>query len=159
DAPPSKAQLGKAAVTWAAVSLADKLDTVVGLFAAGEKPTGSRDPYGLRRAAQGVTKIMVDGGRELFNEDMAPNLEGVVDRAFENYQGTLADGDPSWRTRLFEFFAERQTHVFERRGFRADETRAVARFWKRPNNALSRLRALSRERSSPDFVALAEVAK
>ena len=46
DAPPSRAQLGKAAVTWAAVSLADKLDTIVGLFAAGEKPTGSRDPFG-----------------------------------------------------------------------------------------------------------------
>ena len=50
----------KAAVTWAAVSLADKLDTIVGLFAAGEKPTGSRDPYGLRRAAQGVFKILMD---------------------------------------------------------------------------------------------------
>ena len=62
DAPPSKAQLGKAAVTWAAVSLADKLDTIVGLFAAGEKPTGSRDPYALRRAAQGVMKILIDGG-------------------------------------------------------------------------------------------------
>src|SRR5207249_2158265 len=60
DAPPSKAQLGKAAVSWAAVSLADKLDTIVGLFAAGEKPTGSRDPYGLRRAAQGVVKTLVD---------------------------------------------------------------------------------------------------
>ena len=60
DAPPSRAQLGKAAVTWAAVSLADKLDTIVGLFAAGEKPTGSRDPYGLRRAAQGVVKILID---------------------------------------------------------------------------------------------------
>ena len=51
---------GKAAVTWAAVSLADKLDTIVGLFAAGEKPTGSRDPYGLRRAAQAVMKILTD---------------------------------------------------------------------------------------------------
>src|SRR6185436_8080683 len=40
DAPPTHAQLGKAALTWAAVSLADKLDTVAGLFAAGEKPTG-----------------------------------------------------------------------------------------------------------------------
>src|SRR5258708_36700244 len=60
DAPPSKAQLGKAAVTWAAVSLADKLDTIVGLFAAGEKPTGSRDPYGLRRAAHGFFKTLVD---------------------------------------------------------------------------------------------------
>ena len=47
-------QLGKSATAWAAVSLADKFDTLVGLFAAGEKPTGSRDPFGLRRAAQGV---------------------------------------------------------------------------------------------------------
>src|ERR1700760_792469 len=60
DAHPSKAQLAKAAVTWAAVSLADKLDTIVGLFAAGEKPTGSRDPFGLRRAAHGVLRILID---------------------------------------------------------------------------------------------------
>ena len=58
DAPPAREQLGNAAVTWAAVSLADKLDTIVGLFAAGEKPTGSRDPYGLRRAAHGVFKAL-----------------------------------------------------------------------------------------------------
>ena len=60
DAAPTRVQLGRAAVTWAAVALADKLDTIVGLFAAGERPTGSRDPYGLRRAAQGVVKILVD---------------------------------------------------------------------------------------------------
>jgi hypothetical protein len=42
------------------VSLADKLDTIVGLFAAGEKPTGSRDPYGLRRAGAGRRE---DAGR------------------------------------------------------------------------------------------------
>src|SRR5204862_1365781 len=60
DAPPTKPQLGKAAVTWAAVSLADKLDTIVRMFAVGEKPTGSRDPFGLRRAAQGVVKLITD---------------------------------------------------------------------------------------------------
>src|SRR5207302_499077 len=60
DAPPTKGQLGKAALTWAAVSLADKLDTIVGLFSAGEKPTGSRDPFGLRRAGQGAVKILAD---------------------------------------------------------------------------------------------------
>ena len=53
DAPPSREQLGAAAVTWAAVSLADKLDTVLGLSAAGERATGSRDPFGLRRNAKG----------------------------------------------------------------------------------------------------------
>ena len=46
--------------TWAAVSLADKLDTVVGMFYAGEKPTGSRDPFGLRRQAHGIFKMLVD---------------------------------------------------------------------------------------------------
>ena len=44
DARPTRDQLGRANATWAAVSLADKLDTVVGLFLAGERPTGSRDP-------------------------------------------------------------------------------------------------------------------
>jgi len=65
DAPPTRSRLGKATTTWAAVSLADKLDTLVGLFAAGEKPTGSRDPYGLRRAAQGVMKILTDTAARL----------------------------------------------------------------------------------------------
>src|SRR5258706_8745729 len=75
DAPPSRQQLGpstslgaspstslgaSAAVTWAAVSLADKLDSVAGMFAAGERPTGSRDPPGLRRQAQGAVKILAD---------------------------------------------------------------------------------------------------
>src|SRR6266545_451236 len=50
DAPPSANQLGAATTTWAAVSMADKLDTVVGMFAVGERPTGSRDPFGVRRA-------------------------------------------------------------------------------------------------------------
>jgi len=60
DAPPARQQLGPAAMTWAAVSLADKLDSVVGMFSAGERPTGSRDPLGLRRQAQGAVKILAD---------------------------------------------------------------------------------------------------
>jgi glycyl-tRNA synthetase beta chain len=60
DAPPTRAQLGAAAKTWAAVSLADKADTLSALFAAGEKPTGSRDPFGLRRQAHGLLRVLVD---------------------------------------------------------------------------------------------------
>ena len=60
DDPPSRDALGEAAVTWAAVALADKVDTVVGLFGAGEKPTGSRDPLGMRRQAQGMLRILID---------------------------------------------------------------------------------------------------
>src|SRR5204863_4373240 len=86
DAPPTRVQLGKAAVTWAAVSLADKLDTMVGLFAAGEKPTGSRDPYGLRRAAQGVVKMLVDL-KATSGVQTATDLSAFVDRAFAGYAG------------------------------------------------------------------------
>ncbi len=57
---PAPAALGAGAPAWAAVSLADKLDTLVGLFLAGERPTGSRDPFGLRRQAHGVLRILLD---------------------------------------------------------------------------------------------------
>ena len=58
--PPSREALGAAAATWAALALADKADTVAGLFGAGEKPTGSRDPLGIRRQAQGLLRILID---------------------------------------------------------------------------------------------------
>ena len=45
-----------------AVALADKLDTLVGFWAIDEKPTGSKDPYALRRAALGVIRIVVENG-------------------------------------------------------------------------------------------------
>jgi glycyl-tRNA synthetase beta chain len=158
DAPPTKSQLGKASVAWAAVSLADKLDTIVGLFAAGEKPTGSRDPFGLRRAAQGVMKILVDRS-ESPSAGKVPDIEALVDQAFENYQGGIKTPDSSWKARLFEFLAERLAHLFERRGYSVPEARAVSRFWKRPDNALARVEAIKQVRGLADFVGLAEVAK
>ena len=45
-----------------AVALADKLDTLVGFWAIDEKPTGSKDPYALRRAALGVIRIVLENG-------------------------------------------------------------------------------------------------
>jgi len=157
DAPPTAKQLGPAAAAWAAVSLADKLDTIVGLFAAGEKPTGSRDPYGLRRAAQGVMKILVDQS-DMFAADIAVGIEQMVDEAFANYRGALGQ-DGSWKPALFEFLAEREAHLFERRGFHAGETRAVAQFWNRPHSVRRRLEGLKQMRGSADFEALAALLK
>ena len=158
DAPPARAQVGKAAISWAAVSLADKLDTIVGLFAAGEKPTGSRDPYGLRRAAQGVMKILVDGA-ELLQVDVAVAVDQLVEHAYANYGGQLQSPDASWKPALFEFLKEREVQLFERRGFRPDEARAVAAFWRRPYSALRRVEALSQVRHSKEFEALAVLFK
>ena len=52
------------------VALADKLDTLAGIFAIGQKPTASKDPYALRRAALGVLRILVEGGLELDLHDL-----------------------------------------------------------------------------------------
>jgi glycyl-tRNA synthetase beta chain len=155
DAAPTQKQLGKSEQVWAAVSLADKFDTLVGLFAAGEKPTGSRDPFGLRRAAQGVMKILID---QPFSADLAPDIDRLVEEAFANY-GDALKATEGWQQLLFDFLTERQAHIFERRGFRTDETRAVARFWKRPPSALKRIEALAKERGSADFAAVAALLK
>ncbi|KRE17976.1 glycine--tRNA ligase subunit beta [Bosea sp. Root381] len=58
-----------------AVALADKLDTLVGFWAIDEKPTGSKDPYALRRAALGVIRLVVENGVKV-------RLTGFLDRAF-----------------------------------------------------------------------------
>ena len=110
NAPPTKEQLGKAAMTWAAVSLADKLDTVTGMFVAGERPTGSRDPYGLRRAAQGIVRILVDLP-ELTGLDLRLNLGQLVKAGVD---------DAFW-----SFMADRVRFVLEQRGYDTRNVRAV----------------------------------
>ncbi len=155
DAPPSKAQLGQAWTTWAAVSLADKLDTLVGLFAAGEKPTGSRDPYGLRRAAQGVVRVLVDLQARV-------SLEPLVDLAFAGYQPALTVANDQWRSALFEFLAEREEHLLERRGARYDEIRAVMQQFRaapKPYETWKRAEALAQARRAAEFEALAVLFK
>ncbi len=120
DAPPSRAQLGPAALTWAALSLADKLDTIVGLFAAGEKPTGSRDPYGLRRAAHGIFRILVD----------LPELTGCSRRIaigplLREAGAPFETGGAMPHAALHAFLGERLTFVLEQRGFDIRNVRAV----------------------------------
>jgi glycyl-tRNA synthetase beta chain len=132
DAPPSRKDLGAAAVTWAALSIADKADTLGSLFDAGEKPTGSRDPFGLRRQAHGLIKILVD----------LPELTGV-DRAialcdvFTDFRGSASTGSgglgavsavgaaPQAVIALTAFLLERVRYVLEQRGFDARNVRAV----------------------------------
>ena len=119
DAPPSRRQLGAAAVAWAAVSLADKLDSVAGMFAAGERPTGSRDPLGLRRQTQGAVKILAD----------LPEVTGVPARI--TIGALLEKGAQPWgfspetKQALHPFVRERVLYLFEQRGFDVRNVRAV----------------------------------
>ena len=125
DAPPSRHQLGPttslggASVTWASVSLADKLDSVAGMFAAGERPTGSRDPLGLRRQAQGAVKILADLV-ELTGVTTRIELWDLVTRALSAWAPS-EDARQALRT----FMRERVIYLFEQRGFDVRNIRAV----------------------------------
>ena len=78
-----------------AVALADKIDTLVGFFGIGAKPTGSKDPFALRRAALGVIRIILDA-------ELSLPLATLLQKAAENYQFDAADEDilPFIRDRL-----------------------------------------------------------
>ena len=119
DAPPSRQQLGAAAVTWAAVALADKLDSVVGMFTAGERPTGSRDPLGLRRQAQGALKILADLPR-MTGLQKRLQTGPLLARAAEPFGGYGDSAAP-----LFSFMADRLGYLLEQRGYDVRNVRAV----------------------------------
>jgi len=155
DAPPSRAQLGKAAVTWAAVSLADKLDTLVGLFSAGERPTGSRDPYGLRRAAHGVFKILVDLP-ELTGVSARLAVQPLIDAA--RRLGGFKEQEAPELKRFNEFMIDRLSFVLESRGFdprnvRAVTSRPLSEIF--PSDELKKLRILPEFTESQEFQQLA----
>ena len=77
------------------LALADKLDTLAGVFALGKKPGGSKDPFGLRRAALGVVRILLECELEL-------DLRNIVECAVN-----LQPGDMDVRRDLFDFIVER----------------------------------------------------
>ncbi|MBI3493978.1 MAG: glycine--tRNA ligase subunit beta, partial [Acidobacteria bacterium] len=120
DAPPSRQQLGAAAIPWAAVSLADKLDTLISLFVAGERPTGSRDPFGLRRAAHGAVRVLIDLP-ELTGLNVRPTVTELISRVRQLYPGL----DEEVFQDLLAFMHERVASVFEQRGHDRRNVRAL----------------------------------
>ena len=128
SAAPAVAALGGGRVTWAAVSLADKLDTIAGLFHAGERPTGSRDPFGLRRAAHGVLRILLDL-ESLTGLTVRPTLDALITRAVKGYAAADAGEthmmtDAAWAD-LTAFLRERLEYVLVARGADRRNVRAV----------------------------------
>jgi len=156
EAPPSRQQLGNAAVTWAAVALADKLDSVVGMFTAGERPTGSRDPLGLRRQAQGVVKILADLPA-LTGLDTRVTLGRLLAQAAVPFHG-FGDAEGP----LVAFMADRLTYLLEQRGFDTRSVRAVLHRGvaaTSPLEALRKLEALSQMAGSESLLGVAGLLK
>ena len=158
DAPPSRRALGAATVSWAAVALADKLDTLVGLFHVGEKPTGSRDPFGIRRQAQGIIRVLVD----------LPELTGLTVRIslgelLAMTYGSHGRPDEETERRQTAFVLERVRYVLEERSFDIRNVRAVTHQRTldglRPLDARRKLEVLPEFTDSADFRQLATLFK
>lgn len=134
--------------TGAILSAADRIDTLAGFFGIGLTPTGSRDPYGLRRAAQGLVLIVLSRGWRadwsvIFRKAIGLHGAAIV-RPPEEVLGAL-----------WEFFADRVQFLFEKRGIDGDVVRAVlaGRSWDFADLA-DRARAIAEARRRDDFRSL-----
>ena len=118
----------------AVLSISDKLDTVLGCFSVGLIPTGSEDPLGLRRAMQGVIKILLD--------HKLP------------FSMVKAAGD-AFTPQLRQFYEDRLRFILSQRGFAYDEINAVTAIGcDDPSETLDRATAIQKIRSSADFEAV-----
>jgi glycyl-tRNA synthetase beta chain len=139
-------------LTGCAVALADKLDSVVGCFAVGVVPTGSSDPYALRRAALGIVKIILDKKLPLsISLSIGAAAKALV--TLKPKRGV----SPTQEAQILEFILDRAKFVFrEREGFGYDEVSAVFRAGADDLvDAQKRLVALKAIRKSKNFEPLA----
>ncbi len=136
----------------AVVSLADRLDTQAGIFLLGIVPTGSRDPYGLRRSVLGACRILIDKGIHL-------KLSETLDAALAGYAAAqVSEAIPAAAARaaLLEFYRGRLEHLGETAGLRPDSVRAaLGAGADDPCDAWLRMKALDAARDGAGFEALA----
>jgi len=139
-------------LTGCAVALADKLDSVVGCFAVGVVPTGSSDPYALRRAALGIVKIIL-GKRLPVSLSLAVGAAAKALLTHKPKRGVT----PEQEAQILDFLLDRAKFVFrEREGFGYDEVSAVCRAGADDLvDAQKRLIALKAIRKSKNFEPLA----
>jgi glycyl-tRNA synthetase beta chain len=129
------------------VSIADKIDTIVGCFAVGIQPTGSQDPYALRRQALGVCNIALEARLEF-------SVTGLIDKAYsldaEKIKAKLSREQT--REEVMEFFRLRLKNIFADKGYSYDVVDAVlAAGYDELSDTLLRIDALANLRSQEIF--------
>ncbi len=133
------------------LALAEKIDTLTGIFSVGLIPTGDKDPYALRRAALGVIRILIEAELDLNVPDLLEFALGRFRHAFDKGKA---------RGNIHGFILERLRGYFLERGFRHDEFEAVLSV--APASLLDferRLNAVREFRSLPEAESLASANK
>jgi len=138
--------------TGCVLALADRIDTVCGLFAIDQPPTGSRDPFALRRSAIGVLRIMVEKGLDI-------DLSDCIATALDSYIDLNIDKS-AVSVKVFEFFLDRFQFWYQEDGISAEVFQSV--FVLKPSKPLDfdiRIKAVSHFVSLPEAQALASANK
>ena len=140
-----------ASPTGRALSMADKLDTLIGIFGIGQSPSGDKDPYALRRAALGVLRILIEG-------EMNLQLPKLIAAAASEY-GNLIEGERLVE-QLFDFIMDRLKIYFLDQGISTDVFAAVMqRHPTRPYDFARRVKAVDGFRRLPEAANLASATK
>jgi glycyl-tRNA synthetase beta chain len=142
----------------AVLAIADKADTIAGMFALGMIPSGSKDPFALRRAANGIVRTLVEHNIPL-------SLKKLMADALRQYNGTAAEAHfksvDAFEQNVAAFFRERiEFYLRDARGFAYDVTNAVlASGADNVVDAVTRAEAVAKVRGTEDFDAIAASVK
>ncbi|MEX2523959.1 MAG: glycine--tRNA ligase subunit beta [Gammaproteobacteria bacterium] len=140
-----------ASATGRVLAVAEKLDTLIGIFAIGQAPTGDRDPFGLRRAALGCLRIIIEGELDL-------DLEQCLKQSAKHFDGSLKT-DAAVND-VFDFCMERLRRYYLDEGIHVDVFEAVLdRRPTRPLDFHHRIRAVTRFKQMPEAESLAAANK
>ena len=135
----------------ASVALADKLDTLVGIFGIGQLPKGDKDPFALRRAAIGVLRIVTELSLPL-------DLETLVSKAIDVYGNKLTNAET--QTQVVDFVLGRFNALLQDQAIAIDVIQAVAaRRPTKPSDYLARVHAVDKFKALEEAEALAAANK
>ncbi len=133
----------------AIASIADKLDTFLGCLAVGIKPTGSKDPFGLRRASQGIVNIV-------FKKQLDFDFYQFVRECLSIYEKYLKIEKYEWEKSVFSILDQRISFFLEKNGFKYDEINSILAI-EHGNliDSLNRIKALKEIRGDEEFLKVA----
>lgn len=146
DTPPST-------INGAVLSLADKIDSIVGAFGVGIEVSGSKDPFGLRRNAQGICTIILD---QKFNF----SLSGLIQKAVSGYQNILIKSTQELSKQCEAFFKDRLKYLYDKKEYRYDLVNAaLGAGFDNIYHSFLRLKALDKIKDTSEFNSLIIVVK
>jgi glycyl-tRNA synthetase beta chain len=147
------------------LGLADRIQTITAMFGIGNAPTGSKDPFALRRAANGIVKILAESGLPLNIGDLLNAGDMVTHPSRDEAEARVGDpvlsAEDADRRQVAAFFGERlHFYLKDVRGFAYDVVNAVlAAGADDVRDAIARAEALTAARESADFAAISAAFK